>query len=325
MDKAPAQFNGGCDSSDCLLCQGQRQFCNQALNSSVCAWLGRRQSSSTDWVCSSQLSAAPQHSAAAQVEQQQTRPTQLQDRQREDDYSQCKRLRLSPANTPACTPAGSTGTPSADLSTAVPAHSLRASLSRAGVQQALQHMHFQRDLQQHPQEQVCMGGPAAAQQEHASPACMRSTVLQPSSSSTWQWQPEFAALAGPAPAKFTEVASLQSAADASAGHCAGRCDRVSGLEFSPDGQSLAAAGVSKQVRLLALCGLCLAAGHNLHGSCWSHTLALLWGSCWLKRVGWCSHRLVFFPSSCRSACTPWCLWQSCVTLQQRHLSQPQAA
>jgi hypothetical protein len=248
LDKAPAQFNGGCDSSDCFLCQGQRQFCNQALNSSVCAWLGRRQSSSADWVCSSQLStAAPQHSVAAQVEQQQLRSALLQDRQREEDCGQRKRLRLSPANTPACTPAGSTGTPSADLSTAVPAHSLRASLSRAGAEQALQHL--QQVQQQDPQEEVCTEGPAAAQQEHASLAHMRSAGLQPSSSSTWQWQPEFAALDGPAPAKLTEVARLQSAADASAGHCAGRCDRVSGLEFSPDGQLLAAAGVSKQVGL----------------------------------------------------------------------------
>jgi hypothetical protein len=71
-------------------------------------------------------------------------------------------------------------------------------------------------------------------------------VLQ-SSKDTWQWQPQFAALDGPAPAKLAEVARLQSAADASAGHCAGRCDRICGLEFSPDGQLLAAAGVSKQV------------------------------------------------------------------------------
>lgn len=133
-------------------------------------------------------------------------------------------------------------------------------------------MHLQRDLQQELQEEVCMTAPAAARQEHTAPAHMRSAVLQPSSSSssTWQWQPEFAALDGPAPAKLTEVARLQSAADASAGHCAGRFDRVSGLEFSPDGQLLAAAGVSKQVRVLSLCGWVLQhVGWRTaaHGSC----------------------------------------------------------
>lgn len=249
LDKAPAQVNGGCDSSDCLICQGQRQFCNQALTNSVCEWLGRRrQSTSSNPGCSSQLSTAAPQLNAATFEQLETvnRQQKLQEaRQREEQQSQRKRLRLSPAGTPTSTPTCSAGNPSADLSTAVPAHSLQDSLACAATQQQLESMHMQQqsDLQGSSMQLLL-----PAQQDHAGAAHLSSPVLQ-ESCSTWQWQPEFAALDGPAPAQFTEVARLQSAADASAGHCVGRCDRISGLEFSQDGQLLAAAGVSKQVRL----------------------------------------------------------------------------
>jgi hypothetical protein len=132
-------------------------------------------------------------------------------------------------------------------------------LACAIAQQQLQGMHMQQqqeqdqDLQDDSTMQQCHAtafhAPAAAAgQTLCDPDLLQPPNSSSSSSTSWQWQPEFASFEGPAPARFTEVARLQSAADASAGHCLGRCDRVSGLEFSPDGQLLAAAGVSKQVR-----------------------------------------------------------------------------
>lgn len=262
LDAAPPQQqrSGGCDSSDCLICQGQRQFCNQAITESVCAWLGRRRQQSgcgtaVEPVCSSQQS-APAAAAATQqpyVAEQEAHHQQQEPRR--------KRLKPSHGGTPASTPACSAGSPSADLSTTVPAHSLRESLACAIAQQQLQGMHMQQQQEQDQDLQddstmqpTAFDAPAAAGQPLSD-----YDALQPpcrsSSSTSWQWQPEFAAFEGPAPARFTEVARLQSAADASAGHCLGRCDRVSGLEFSPDGQLLAAAGVSKQVGLYPLASL----------------------------------------------------------------------
>lgn len=251
----PQQRSGGCDSSDCLICQGQRQFCNQAITESVCAWLGRRRqqcSTAVEPVCSSQQS-APAAAATPQLQHHQAEQEAHQQQQQQQEPRR-KRLKPSPAGTPASTPACSAGSPSADLSTTVPAHSLRESLACAIAQQQLQGMHMQ---QQQGQDQDVQDD-STMQHHHATeldvppqPGPLSEPDLQPysSSSTSWQWQPEFAAYEGPAPARFTEVARLQSAADASAGHCLGRCDRVSGLEFSPDGQLLAAAGVSKQVKV----------------------------------------------------------------------------
>lgn len=248
----PKQRSGGCDSSDCLICQGQRQFCNQSITESVCAWLGRRRqqsgcSTAVEPVCSSQQSAPA--AATPQLQHHQAeQEAHYQQQQQQQELHRRKRMKPFHVGTPTSTPACSAGSPSADLSTTVPAHSLRESLACAIAQQQLQGMHMQ---QQQEQDQDLQDD---SMQHHHAAEELDALIADPdlqahsSSSTSWQWQPEFAAYEGPAPARFTEVARLQSAADASAGHCAGRCDRVSGLEFSPDGQLLAAAGVSKQVR-----------------------------------------------------------------------------
>jgi hypothetical protein len=65
---------------------------------------------------------------------------------------------------------------------------------------------------------------------------------------TWQWREKFAGTSSPAPCRMVDVAVLQQPSS-----CAGvtrsqyRKDMISSLEFSTDGQLLAAAGVSKQV------------------------------------------------------------------------------
>lgn len=222
LDRAPGELNSGCDSSDCLICQGQRQFCNQAITNTLLG--ARRASSSTAGTpaCSSQLSTvtAPQQSASQQ-QPQQRRSAQPEE---DDQRGQRKRLRVSAA----LTRVGSTGEAA---STATAVDSLPSS---SQVEQQLQ--------QEQPHQQH------AQQQDLPAPLCSSgSQILQHSSSASWQWQPEFAALDGPAPARFVQAARLQPPADALPGHCPGRCDRISGLEFSPDGQLVAAAGVSKEV------------------------------------------------------------------------------
>lgn len=252
LDKAPVELDSsGCDSSDCLLCQGQRQFCNQAITNTSCMWLGRRRSSCSA-PANSQLSSATgsQHGAPAQQHRQPRQqlveqPLQLSDLI-DEQQGQRKRLRLSPSRPFE----GSTG----DLSTAVAVDSSPGSSQQQ--EQAPQQAAGMQHEDQHQLDGLDL----------PSPLC--SPVLQHSSSAQWQWQPQFASLAGPAPARFTEVARLQSAADAAAGHCAGRCDRISGLEFSYCGQLVAAAGVSKQVRQRRSCRQQWGSvAHALHGAC----------------------------------------------------------
>eukprot|EP00879_Flechtneria_rotunda_P014933 GHRR01015603.1.p1 GENE.GHRR01015603.1~~GHRR01015603.1.p1 ORF type:complete len:611 (+),score=225.96 GHRR01015603.1:1751-3583(+) len=175
-----------CDSSDCLVCQGQRTFCSQEVTRHVCSWLGRRLRSSAD--------DAATYSATASVPSDNSSATEPR---------QHKRLKRASSQ-------------DSDLGQ-------RQSL--AGDQPISQH---------------------AAQD--ASPSRVRLD-----NASSWVWQPEFASRAKPAPCRMVEVARLQSPGSAC---ITGRNDMICGLDFSIDGQLLAAAGVSKQVALYSLAGLC---------------------------------------------------------------------
>lgn len=110
---------------------------------------------------------------------------------------------------------------------------------------------MQDDAALQPQQDSAVDAQQEQQQQQGvqqnAPAYLCSASLL-SGRETWCWQPAYATLEDPAPAQLTEVARLQSAADACTGHSTGRSDRISGLEFSPDGQLVATAGVSKQVR-----------------------------------------------------------------------------
>eukprot|EP00882_Tetradesmus_deserticola_P012450 GHRQ01013193.1.p1 GENE.GHRQ01013193.1~~GHRQ01013193.1.p1 ORF type:complete len:366 (+),score=125.75 GHRQ01013193.1:372-1469(+) len=62
-----------CDSSDCLVCQGQRTFCSQAVTSHVSCWLERRMSASNSSMGDSLSASAPSDDAV--VPEQQNRRT----------------------------------------------------------------------------------------------------------------------------------------------------------------------------------------------------------------------------------------------------------
>lgn len=163
-----------CDSSDCLVCQGQRTFCSQTVTDQVCHWLERRLSGSA--------SEAADTGSACQPSED-TLP-ELQPRKR------LKRM------------ASDASEDSSSLARACSV--LDASQNSADTSQ---------------------------------------------SSSLWSWRQEWADRPDPAPCSMVEVASLQSPAE-SRGLPDGRCrhDMICGLEFSLDGQLLAAAGISKQVQ-----------------------------------------------------------------------------
>lgn len=48
-----------CDSSDCLVCQGQRTFCSEAVTSHVCSWLERRMSATNSSIADSMSASVP--------------------------------------------------------------------------------------------------------------------------------------------------------------------------------------------------------------------------------------------------------------------------
>lgn len=164
-----------CDSSDCLVCQGQRTFCSQAVTDQVCSWLERRLSASM-------IDAADAGSACQPSEDSMPEPQQR------------KRLKRVASDK------------SEDSS----------SLARA-----------------------------CSTLEDAD-ECPCSLSLD---SSRWSWREEWADRTDPAPCTIIEVAALQSPAESrGAVNSNRRQDMICGLEFSLDGQLLAAAGVSKQVR-----------------------------------------------------------------------------
>lgn len=164
-----------CDSSDCLVCQGQRTFCSQTVTDQVCSWLERRLSAP---VVASDAGSACQPAEEGVLEPQRQ-----------------KRLKRVASDM------------SQDSDSVA-----RACSALSTVDESYQTHWFE--------------------------------------GRTWAWRDDWADRDSPAPCQMVEVASLQSAAESCGGSGANRRhDMICGLEFSPDGQLLAAAGVSKQVWL----------------------------------------------------------------------------
>lgn len=182
-----------CDSSDCLVCQGQRTFCSQAVTDQVCSWLERRLSTSTIEVADAGSACQPSEDSLPEPQQR-------------------KRLKRVASDK------------SEDSS----------SLVRA-----------------------CSALDADE--------CTYSRCLE---NSRWCWREEWADRTDPAPCSIIEVASLQTPGESRGPNSSNRRqDMICGLEFSLDGQLLAAAGVSKQVR-----------SHRLNSS--SHSALLPWAECY---------------------------------------------
>jgi WD40 repeat protein len=300
LERGPAELNTGCDSSDCLLCQGQRQFCNECITNSSCTWLGQRwpppafagAPAGGSWGVTQDAAGAvagagaPQPAACARTaphppasaasssssgstqvrasSQQVEKPAaQPQQQRAADDEQQQQLLRLGKrARRSSLSLDDSQQGECDDDSDALrpPTAAPLPPLPRTpqpeqqpgvGAPQQPSPDHHPQQLQQ-----------AAARGSSAAPppaprltrVVSRSTLL-PEGASCWQWRPDFAGSPQPAPARLAEVARLQSASDASGGRVGRSCDRVSGLEFSADGQLLAAAGVSKQVAMYSLAAL----------------------------------------------------------------------
>eukprot|EP00775_Hariotina_reticulata_P011180 gene11180-11330_t len=187
----------GCDSSDCLLCQGQRTFCSKEVTDGVSGWLGKRLSSVHEpGAHAAALQRAPSDDSSA-IEQPQ----------------QQKRKRFKK------------GTPD------VPDEGMQEISVQHAADAALDSSTTQLLVSDHT------GSPASF-------GCWTG------SGRTWQWREEFAGRRLPAPCKMIDIATLQQPSA-----CAGdpttqyRKDMISGLEFSTDGQLLAAAGVSKQAQV----------------------------------------------------------------------------
>uniref|UniRef100_A0A383V7J3 Uncharacterized protein n=1 Tax=Tetradesmus obliquus TaxID=3088 RepID=A0A383V7J3_TETOB len=62
-----------CDSSDCLVCQGQRTFCSEAVTSHVSCWLERRMSATNSSLGDSLSASVPSDDASVPVQQQRKR------------------------------------------------------------------------------------------------------------------------------------------------------------------------------------------------------------------------------------------------------------
>jgi hypothetical protein len=179
-----------CDSSDCLVCQGQRTFCSEAVTSHVSCWLERRMSVTHSSLEDSLSASVPSDDASVPVQQQ------------------SKRVRREGSQ-----------------------DSAGQQQQQAAVLPAASHLDD------------------AAAQQHDGLSFSSLLGCQP-----WAWRPEWADWQQPAPCRMVQLASLQSPAELSggaAGQQPRRGDMICGLEFSLDGQMLATAGVSKQVRWCA--------------------------------------------------------------------------
>lgn len=142
----------------------------------------------------------------------------------------------------------SASVPSDDAS--VPVQQQRKRIRREGSQDSAEQ---QQELEQQQQAALL---PAPSQPD-ASASQQQEGVFFSSllGCQPWAWRPEWADWQQPAPCRMVQLASLQSPAELSsgaAGQQVRRGDMICGLEFSLDGQMLATAGVSKQVRAWAV-------------------------------------------------------------------------
>ncbi len=91
----------------------------------------------------------------------------------------------------------------------------------------------------------------------------------------WQWRAEWEQQPDPVPGRFLEVARFERPLHSQ--HKRQHADIVCGVEFSPDGNLLACAGVAKQARLC--CHLLDSCSPSLHLLSLSHLLLCHFASC----------------------------------------------